>query len=192
MTLILVRHGQTAVNRAGLLQGRADAPLTELGAEQAARVAASLAECGATSVVTSPLQRAVQTAAVIAARLGLAVRVDERLVELDYGEWDERPLGSIDETQWAQWRADPDFTPPGGESLRDVSARAIACADELLSGRATTIAVSHVSPIKAIVAWALGAGDQATWRMRLDVASVCRVGRRGPDAFLLSFNERDR
>ncbi len=190
MSLYLVRHGQTVMNRSGRFQGRADSPLTEFGEAQAAAVAATLADSGATVVVTSPLQRARQTAAKIAAELGVRVDVDDRLVEIDYGAWDGEPLSSVSAEEWARWRADPAFTPPGGESLEMVWTRTVVCADELLQPGRTVIAVSHVSPIKSVVAWALGAGIEATWRMFLDVASICAVDRRGSDPLLVSFNQR--
>jgi broad specificity phosphatase PhoE len=188
VSLILVRHGQTVMNRGGRFQGRADSPLTELGEMQADLVATALAERGATHVVTSPLLRARQTAERIAAHLGLDVTADDRLIEIDYGTWDGASLSSVSAEEWARWRAEPTFTPPGGESLVTVWDRAIACADELLGRGGTTIAVSHVSPIKAIVAWSVGADASASWRMHLDVAAVCRVGG-VPDAPVLrTFN----
>ena len=94
MTLILVRHGQTEMNRGGRFQGRTDSMLTELGETQADMVAATLADSGATAVVSSPL-RATQTAERIATRAGVAVEVDERLIEIDYGTWDREPLSAV-------------------------------------------------------------------------------------------------
>lgn len=183
-----MRHGQTAANRSGLLQGRVDPPLTDFGRVQAAAVARALRGCGARRVVSSPLRRAVETASTVAGALGLPVDSDERLVEIDYGDWDERPLREIAARDWAAWRADPTFVPPGGESLRAVMTRAVHFASDALAAATTVVAVSHVSPIKAIVAWALGADERATWRMHLDVASICRVGG-APDAPLLhAFN----
>ncbi len=176
--LTLVRHGQTAANRGGLLQGHVDLALTELGLRQAAAAAEALTASEATCIVTSPLQRARQTADVIARRLGVPVAVDERLIEMDYGTWDERPLSEVDSQSWARWRSDPMFAPPGGESLRSVTERAVECALELLERPGVTIAVSHVSPIKALVAWSLGCDESVTWRMHLDVASITRIGLR--------------
>jgi broad specificity phosphatase PhoE len=178
------------VNREGRFQGRLDPPLTELGQEQARRCAAGLVRSGATAVWTSPLQRAADTAREIATMLAAPLEIDERLVEVDYGEWDGRRLGDVDAAEWAAWRADTSFAPPGGESLASVGERVAAFCDERLRSDATIVAVSHVSPIKAAVAWALGVGDDATWRMQLDVASVTRIGRRanGP-AYLAAYNE---
>ena len=150
---------------------------------------ASLASERVTSVVSSPLVRARATAEAIAARHAVTVEIDDRLIELDYGAWDGVPLADIAPEDWAAWRADPAFTPPGGESLAAVNARVASfCADVL--GDDLVVAVSHVSPIKAAVCCALGVDERATWRMHLSLASVTRVGGR-PDrgAYLLSYNE---
>ena len=190
--IILVRHGQTEANASGLLQGRVDLPLTELGRRQA-RAATAAVPPGA-RIVSSPLRRAVQTAEVLASATGDVV-VDDRWIELDYGAYDGRPFGDVPGEVWDRWRSDPDFAPPGGESLRQCGDRVRAACEELSAGlRASdaraVVVVSHVSPIKAAVAWALGVGDTTSWRMFLDVAAICRlsVGPRGPS--LHSFNDR--
>ena len=190
--LIVVRHGQTDANRNGLLQGRADLPLNATGREQALNVARYLQSSGAKRIVSSPLQRALSTATEIAEGLGLRVDVDDRLIELDYGDWDQRRLADVGPDEWAAWRADSGYSPPGGESLVSVSARARAFGDEVRKEAAegVVIAVSHVSPIKALVAWALGAPDDVTWRMQLDVCAVSRIGIRNGVPALLTFNER--
>lgn len=185
-----VRHGQTAVNRDAQLQGRVDAELTPLGEEQAARLGAWFATRPAPArVLSSPLRRARQTADAIAAAYGLPVTVEDRLVELDYGDWDGKSLADVPASAWAEWRADPTFAPPGGESLVDVSARVIAMCLELLAGGDDVVAVSHVSPIKAAVCWALGTDERASWRMHLDLASITRVAARGETPYLASYNE---
>lgn len=188
--IALVRHGETATNRAGLLLGRADPVLTEVGRAQVAGVVAALAAGRApVAVVTSPLLRTVETATAIAAHFGLEIERDERLVELDYGEWDERGFGDVPAEELRRWRADPTFVPPGGESLVAVQERTAACVAELLdrAGDGLIVAVSHVSPIKAAVAWALDVGPEVAWRMRLDLASITRIDH-GPT--LSTFNER--
>jgi broad specificity phosphatase PhoE len=187
--IAFVRHGQTELNRTGRLQGRLDVPLSALGEQQALAVARGYATEPVTRVVTSPLQRAVATATAIADAHGLAVEIDKRLVELDYGEWDGQALADVPSEAWAAWRTDPSFAPPGGETLADVGARVASFVADLL-GDDLVIAVSHVSPIKAAVCGALQIDDRVTWRMQLDVASVTRIGRR-PDGspFLLGFND---
>jgi broad specificity phosphatase PhoE len=187
--LSFVRHGQTELNRGGRLQGRIDAPLSPLGTAQAAALGHGFASLPVTRVLSSPLQRARDTAEQIARAHGLAVDVDERLIELDYGAWDGLALADVSPDDWARWRTDPEFAPPGGERLSDVAARVAAfCADVLSDD--LVVAVSHVSPIKAAVCGALRVDDRVTWRMQLDVASVTRIGRR-PDGggYLVAFND---
>ena len=105
--LILVRHGQTDANAAGLLQGRIDLSLNELGRAQADAIAASLITLarGGANVVASPLARARETAE----PLGADVHIDARWLELDYGDLDGRPLREVPSSVWASWRADPSF-----------------------------------------------------------------------------------
>jgi broad specificity phosphatase PhoE len=184
--LILVRHGRTEANAAGLLLGRADPPLDDVGRHQAASLAACLGEV--TTVVTSPLRRAVETAEAF----GAPIEVDDRWIELDYGSFDNKRWGEVGAEVWERWRSDPEFVPPGGEeSLATVGAR-VAEACESLAGTARegdVVVVSHVSPIKAAMAWALGVGVEVAWRSHLDPASITRVvvGDRGP--VLRTFNE---
>jgi broad specificity phosphatase PhoE len=187
--LILLRHGQTASNAAGLLLGRGDPPLTELGRGQAERLAQVQGVARAVRVISSPLARTRQTAEL----LGPPVTVDERWIEIDYGAYEGTPLGDVPSEVWTNWRADPTWRPEGGESLTDVGRRVRASCEELLgSGEATAadvVVVSHVSPIKAAVAWALGVGDEIAWRMFLDVASVCRITTTGRGPSLRTYNE---
>jgi broad specificity phosphatase PhoE len=183
--LFVVRHGQTAANAAGQLLGRADVLLTETGREQAASLAEAVGRVD--RVVSSPLQRARQTAAAF----GLPVEVDERWTELDYGEYDERPLGEVPTEMWETWRGDTEYAPPGGESLASLGRRVRAACDDIATAAADAdvVVVTHVSPIKAAVAWALGVGDDVSWRMFVTLASITRIAisERGP--ILRSFNE---
>lgn len=183
--LILARHGQTAHNRAGRLLGRADLPLTELGHAQAAAVATAVGSPD--RVIASPLARARETAAAF----GCPVEIDERWIEVDYGEYDGTPLGEVPREVWETWRSDADYAPPGGESLSAVGRRVRQACDELVEAARTSeiVVVSHVSPIKAAVAWALGVGDEVAWRMFLDVAAITRVGLTSAGATLRTFNE---
>ena len=184
--IVFVRHGETVPNREGRLLGWVDAPLTEVGRRQAEQLAARLRDLAPAAVVSSPLGRARETAAPIAAAVGGEVEIDDRLIEIDYGEWDGRPLVELPSDVVARWRRDADFAPPGGESLRRVGGRVAGFCEERLGRDGVVVAVSHVSPIKAAVCWTLGVGDQLAWRMRLDVASITRIAA-GPA--LLSFNE---
>ena len=138
-------------------------------------------------MVSSPLRRTRATAAAISGKL----RIDERFIELDYGEWDERPLTEIAPATWAAWQADVDFAPPGGESLRQLGERVRLGLAELVAEarEGTVVVVTHVSPVKAAVAWALGVDDQVSWRMFVAPASITRIdlGRGRPS--LHAFND---
>ena len=183
--LILVRHGQTAANAAGLLLGRADLELTELGRRQAKALAAAVRN--PTTVVSSPLRRCMETAEAF----GLPVAVDERWIEVDYGEYDGLELAAVGADVWKQWRTDRTYRPPGGETFEEVDSRVWAACDDLVADAAggDVVVVSHVSPIKAAVAWALGVDGSIAWRMHLDVASICRVSTTPRGSSLRSFNE---
>ncbi len=190
--IAFVRHGETEANRSGLLLGRADPPLTARGLDQAHRVAEAVAALGPARLVSSPLLRARQTASLVGEACGLEAEVDERLIELDYGTWDGTSLSAADAERVERWRRDSSLAPHGGESLDEVGMRVAAfCleAAERTPDSFPLVAVSHVSPIKAAVAWALGSGQGIAWRMYLELASVTRI-RPGPDMpALLSFNE---
>jgi probable phosphoglycerate mutase len=186
--LIIVRHGRTEANAAGLLLGRLDPDLDAEGRRQAAAVAATIDR--ADRIVSSPLARTRETAEAISLATGTAVEIDERWIELDYGELDGVPLVDIPPETWGSWRRDASFCPPGGESLVALSERVRASLDELAveALEHDIVVVSHVSPIKAAVIWALGVEESVTWRMFLAPASITRIAvQRGP--VLQSFNE---
>ncbi len=190
--IVFVRHGETDANKAGLLLGRSDPPLNATGEEQARAAADALAGSDIAAIVSSPLQRAEITAAAIADRAGLPVEIEQRLIEIDYGDWDEEPFGGLAPDIVIKWRSDPTFAPPGGESLAALQARVEECAADLLdrSRDGMVVAVSHVSPIKAAVCFALGVDERASWRMFLGLASITSVGARDDGTpYLASFNE---
>lgn len=191
--IVVVRHGRTAANARGLLLGRADPALDDEGSGQASALAAACTDLDVARIVTSPLARCRQTAAAIAGEVvsAVPVDVDERWIELDYGELDGRPVSDVPPATWATWRSDVTFRPPGGESLAELGAR-VRGACEALVEEATerdVVVVSHVSPIKAAVAWALGVGDETAWRMWVAPASISRIGVAGRTPSLRSFNE---
>lgn len=185
--LIFIRHGRTHGNAHGLLQGRVDNPLDALGVRQAEAIAGVLATARNPRVISSSLTRARQTAAA----LGLAVEVDDRFIELDYGSLDGVPIRDIDPEIWRRWRGDPDFVPGGGESLAALQARVErGCVELALDAADRDVLVfTHVSPIKAAVAWALGMGAATTWRLNVAQASITRIDTGRGMPVLSSFNE---
>jgi len=192
--LILVRHGESTGNAHGLLLGRSDAELTEAGRDQAAAVG-GLLRSPVVALRTSPLRRARDTATLL--DLAPAPEEDARWVEVDYGEYDCQPLRDIPAPVWQEWRHNPDFRPPGGETLAEVDVRVTAACEELFAqngagGRdpaGDVVVVSHVTPIKAAVVWALGADIGLLWRLHLNTASVTRIGWNNGGPILHAFNQ---
>ncbi len=191
--LILVRHGESVANAQGLLLGRTDVELTDTGRSQA-QGARALVHGPVAEVRSSPLRRALDTAELLA--LGPPTTVDERWIEVDYGEFECQPLGGIPAEVWQRWQVDRDFRPEGGETLAEVDRRIATACEELFAADgagarradADVVVVSHVSPIKAAVAWALGTVD-LYWRLHLRTASVTRIGWNRDAPILHGFNE---
>ena len=178
--LHLVRHGQSTANAASLLAGQIDVALTDLGRKQAEAVCSLLGEVA--EVCSSSLRRAKDTAQLAVPHV--EGHVDDRFIEVDYGHFDGMALADIPREFWSAWRNDPHFTPEGGESLAAVRQRVGNALEELFATAGegarrddgSLVIVSHVSPIKAAVAWVLGASDDAVWKMHLSNASVTTIG----------------
>ncbi|WP_419864817.1 histidine phosphatase family protein [Candidatus Poriferisodalis sp.] len=191
--LILVRHGRTSANAAGLLQGRVDNELDEVGVRQASQIAAALSRTDQPPdrIISSPLLRARQTAQATAELTGLEIAIDERWSELDYGEWDGIPISEVRASDWQRWRADIGFAPPGGESLAQLNDRVDAACNELaaLAAGRNVAVFTHVSPIKSAVRWALGTSDEISWHLHVSQAQITTIGFRGPMPRLSVFND---
>lgn len=169
-TITLLRHGQTDFNSAGLLQGRIDNPLNRTGFAQAVKAAEAIG--GIDRVISSPLKRAIQTADAF----NKEIEISDAWIELDYGEWDGKPMNSIPKEIWEEWKNDPSFKPPNGESLKNLGQRVRSALETLVVNEDEhVLIVTHVSPIKASIAWALGASDDIGWRARLDTASFSQI-----------------
>jgi probable phosphoglycerate mutase len=130
--LVLIRHGETAWNRATRIQGHTDIPLSALGRAQATRLAEALADEPFAAIYSSDLTRARQTAEALARTQGLEVQLDAGLRERAFGRFEGLSWGEIDQhypEDAARWRRrEPDFAVGGGESLTVFSARCLAAA----------------------------------------------------------------
>ena len=186
-TVLLIRHGRTSANTAGLLAGRASGiTLDAAGVQQAADLAARLSGVQLRAVVTSPLRRCRQTAqAVIATQSDSCVfAVEQGLVECGYGEWTGKSLRELSKDKlWGAIQQQPSAVRfPGGESMSEMSARAIAAVrawnarmEAEHGADAVWAAVSHGDPIKAILADALGMHLDSFQRILVDPAAVSVV-----------------
>lgn len=154
MTLVaLLRHGETAWNAEGRIQGQTDVPLSEEG-RAVVRAASLPAACRGMRVVTSPLGRCAETAAL----LGFPdAQREPRLMEMDWGAWQGRLLKELRESLGEAFRENEDrgldFRPPGGESPREVMARVKSWLEEQ---QAPTLAVTHRGVIRVVLAAATG------------------------------------
>lgn len=176
--LLLLRHGQTELSVERRYSGRGNPALTELGRRQADAAATYLGQRGGIdAVITSPLQRAYDTAAAAAKALGLDVTVDDDLIETDFGDWEGMTFGEASAASPAlhgRWLSDTSVPPPGGESFDQVHARIRRARTRIISeyGGATVLVVSHVTPIKTMLRMALDAGPSILYRLHLDLASL--------------------
>ncbi len=162
LTVVLVRHGRSTANTAGLLAGRTPGVnLDEYGRGQAAAIADRLAGISIDRVLSSPMDRCVQTITPFAAAAGLAVELDDRFAEVDYGDWSGRKLSELAaEPLWRTVQQHPSAAVfPAGEGLAGVSHRAAAAICDLRGAAPrdqTVMVCSHGDVIKAILADALG------------------------------------
>jgi ribonuclease H / adenosylcobalamin/alpha-ribazole phosphatase len=185
-TTVLLRHGDTQLSPEHRFCGRFDLPLSANGARQAKAAAGRLAG-GAPidAVVSSPLLRAVATAAIAAGELGLTAVIDDDLSETSFGDWEGFTLEEVQQ-RWpaaaAAWRRDPEQAPPGGESFADTSRRVDRACERLLRdyGGQTVLVVSHVTPIKIMLCRALGAPLSALYRLYLGSACISEIQWHGP------------
>ncbi|MFF4396029.1 bifunctional RNase H/acid phosphatase [Streptomyces sp. NPDC001480] len=183
-TFVLLRHGETPLTPQKRFSGSGgtDPALSDVGREQARRVATALARRGTIqAVVASPLARTRETAGIVAARLGLEVTIDDGLRETDFGAWEGLTFGEVRERypdDLNTWLADPAAEPTGGgESFAATAARIAVTRDKLVAAYAgrTVLLVTHVTPIKTFVRLALGAPPESLFRMELSAASLSAV-----------------
>ncbi len=195
-TVLLVRHGLTAVTGPVLAGRTPGVDLDERGSAQAARLAQRLAGVHLDAVVSSPLERCHQTAAAVADELGMEVRTEPRLVECGYGEWTGQELKKLaKDPLWKVVQAHPSaVTFPGedGESLRAVQARAVEAVrswNAKLGDTATWLACSHGDVIKSILADALGMHLDEFQRIVVDPCSVSVIRYTELRPFVLRVND---
>ncbi|MFJ9975888.1 bifunctional RNase H/acid phosphatase [Streptomyces cyaneofuscatus] len=183
-TFVLLRHGETLLTPEKRFSGSGgtDPELSAVGRDQAARAAAHFAALGTVQeIVSSPLRRCRETAAAVADRLGLDVRIEDGLRETDFGAWEGLTFGEVRERygdDLTTWLADPEAAPTGGgENFAEVAERVAAARDRLTARYAgrTVLAVTHVTPIKTLVRLALEAPAKAMFRMELSAASISTV-----------------
>jgi broad specificity phosphatase PhoE len=192
--VILIRHGETTWNREEVFRGRADVALSERGHEQGRLVAEALREEQIEAVYSSPLSRALETARPLAEACKLKVVADDRLTDMSFGEWERRPRTEVeqaDPARYQTWLTEPQaFRAPGGESLAEVLERAWPALGEIAARHREGCAavVSHRVVCKLLLCAALGAGEAAFWRLRVDTASISMLNATGDHWVVTSIN----
>ena len=177
--LHLLRHGETESSASHVYSGQADIPLTARGHEQARLAGAQLAQAGVDAVFSSPLSRAADTATEVGRATAAPVRIDERLIEIDYGE-----LAGLDRQRgeerfgdaFARWRSDPfDFPLPRMEPFEDALARAAAATADALAGSLCPVIVGHQGILRLVLV-ALGQVERdAFFSVRLSEGEPMRI-----------------
>ena len=192
-TLVLVRHGVTEHTIGKLFSGgmaSSNPPLNDEGREQARATGEWLAPLSGTfdALVSSPVRRTRETAEILAEFLDLEIEEEPGIAEMEFGTWDGMSFTDVHEQypdEIGSWLGDLESAPHGGESFRAVEKRVLEGRDRIVSSYAgqTVVVVSHVTPIKTLVADALGAPLEAVYRMELAPASVSVISyfKVGPD-----------
>lgn len=170
MTVVLVRHGETAWSRVRRHTGRTDVPLTDAGREQARAAGRALAGRSFDLVLCSPLSRASETAALA----GLDAVPDPDLVEWDYGAVEGRTTADVRDERpgWEVWRDGP----PGGEPLPAVGARADRVIARLLDAGGDAVVVAHGHFLRVLGARWIGLPPSGGGRLTLATAAICELG----------------
>lgn len=193
-TLVLVRHATTA-STGKRLGGRTTAPLDEAGRGQAEATAQRLAGVALKAVYASPLPRTLETAEIVAAPHRLTVQHDEGLLEVEYGDWTDRPLKPLTRTKkWPVIQARPSLvTFPGGESIREAQLRAVGAVERIVAAHrnAAVAVVSHADVIKALVSFYVGQPLDLFQRLHVSPASitVLQLSADGGQPVLVRFND---
>ena len=166
----LVRHAEHGEFGQALTGRSPGAALSATGARQAAALAAHYAGRDIRAVLTSPVQRAQETARAVGVALTLAPVVEAGLEEVDFGDWAGQPFDALEASPgWAAWNAARSLAPtPGGETMLAVQARAVGALMRHRAAGGTVVAVSHADVIKAVLAYVLG--------MPLDLLNRLEIG----------------
>lgn len=193
-TVLLVRHGLTAMTGPVLAGWTPGVHLNDKGQAQAKALGERLAGIPVATIVASPLERCQETAAALAAGRDAAVQTDDRLGECRYGDWTGQELKKLaKDPLWKVVQAHPSAAAfPGGEALRDTQARAVAAVRDhnaRLGDDAIWIAVSHGDVIKALLADALGLHLDLFQRIQVDPCSLSVVRYTSLRPFVLRMND---
>lgn len=198
-TVILVRHGRTILTESKRMSGRggANPGLSEAGFDDARKVALEVSNIGKSgqwahlptpdAIVSSPIQRTLDTANTIAKSLGLQTEVFEEFAEISFGEWDgltHEEAQKMWPEEWVNWQGSWTVSPPSGESLEAFEARVFKGIDRLTKTYAgkTVVVSAHVMPIRAFIKRAIGGSIETYWRPQISPCSISIIRLWGAEA----------
>ncbi len=188
-TLVLIRHGRTHLTESKRISGSGgeNPGLSDLGREDAHKAAKAAAEIGnsgpwahlspISAIVSSPIQRTLDTARILANELGLGVEDNSGIAEISFGDWDGHTNAEVMSEwpeQFAQWQGSWTASPPNGESLSSFDERVQFARRSILSEHAgkTVAVVSHVMPIRGFLKAGMDAGAAGYWRPQISPCSI--------------------
>ena len=197
--VVLLRHGDTRLTPERRFSGvgRANPGLSDAGRDQVRRAAGSPLLRGGTftEVLTSPMTRCQETAQIVAAALGVSVSIDPDLVEMDFGLWEGMTFDEVQDRypeDLRRWTQSASVPPTGSSETFAALLDRMGTVAERLASRyagASVVAVTHVTPVKALVAQALGAPPAALFRMELSSACFSRISYTGGEASVRLLND---
>lgn len=174
--ILIVRHPETGANVEGRFVGRGDSPLTERGERQVPLLVARIAEFAPDVVWASPLQRARLVGETAARECAVSLRIDERLLELDFGEAEGLTWTEIEAAGLAfDYRASETPVAPGGESRAEIEARASGFADSLVLAGGRHAVVTHGGVFRAMLVHLLGLCTTDIWAFHIRNGAVAQV-----------------
>jgi broad specificity phosphatase PhoE len=194
-SVYLVRHGQTAWNKEEVFRGRTNIPLNETGLREGELAGGYLKDVEVHSVYSSPLARAWQTAQKIAGYHSIEVQPLEGLIDMSFGDWEGHPLAEVrekDGERYRQWREEPHLLRlPGGETLDEVRARAMAALEEVIRRHPekTVVLVSHRVINKVLLCGILGLDNSHFWQITQDTTAINLIQYRNGKYILSLMNE---
>jgi broad specificity phosphatase PhoE len=194
-SIYLVRHGQTAWNKEEVFRGRTDIPLDETGLEEAEVAGEYFRPINLQAIYSSPLSRARQTAQKIAQFHALEAQPLDGLIDMSFGSWEGQSLREVEEkdgVRYQQWRDEPHLVIlPGGETLEEVRARAMAALDKVIHEHLeqTLVLVSHRVVNKVLICGILGLDNSHFWQIRQDTTAINLIQYRDKKYVLSLMNE---
>lgn len=193
--IILIRHGETDWNREQVFRGRIDVALNEVGLTQARTVQESLKDTEMDGIYSSPLSRACETARIVGEKRNGEVRVEEGLIDIDFGAWQGLSHQQVKEAYtdlYATWLTQPHVvTFPDGESLKEVRRRSMEALEKVIKKNPgkTLALVSHRVVLKVLLCTILGLELSHFWFLRQDTCAINRVEHKDGNYFLKLLND---